>query len=594
MSETVGAYILKRLHEHGVERVYGYPGDGINGILGGFHQHGEEVEFVQTRHEEIAAFAATAHAKLTGEVGVCMATSGPGAIHLLNGLYDAKLDHQPVVAIVGQQKTMSLGSNYQQEVDLGVLFKDVASEFVQVCMSPMQARHLIDRAVQVAKASRSVTAVIIPDDVQEAEFEEPERVHGAVYSSVREPAKPRLVPAASEVRRAAELLNAGEKVAILVGQGARGAAKEVEEVADLLGAGVAKALNGRDVLPDDLPYVTGPIGLLGSKPSYEMMSGCDTFLMIGSSFPYAEWLPEEGQARGVQIDIDGRLVGIRYPMEASLVGDARDTLEELIPQLERKDDRGWREEIEAEVERWWDVLGEQAMVAAQPLNPQRLFHELSPRLPDDCILTSDSGSATNWWARHLKLRGGMRTALSGTLATMCPAVPYAFAAKMAYPERPVIAAIGDGAMQMLGINGLIDLANRWESWSNKQLVVLVLHNDDLNQVTWEQRVLAGDPKLEVSQSIPDFPYADYARSLGFHGIKVEDPDRVGEAWDEALNAGRPVLYEAVTDPEVPPLPPHIKLEQATALAKSLLKGDPHGGRIVSQSLKGKLKEMTTR
>ncbi|HET8565637.1 MAG TPA: thiamine pyrophosphate-requiring protein [Solirubrobacterales bacterium] len=594
MSETVGAYILKRLHEHGVDRVYGYPGDGINGILGGFHEHGEEVEFVQTRHEEIAAFAATAHAKLTGEVGVCMATSGPGAIHLLNGLYDAKLDHQPVVAIVGQQKTMSLGSNYQQEVDLGVLFKDVASEFVQICMSPMQARHLIDRAVQVAKASRSVTAVIFPDDVQEAEHEEPERVHGAVYSSLTEPATPRLVPPDSEVRRAAEILNSGEKVAILVGQGARGAAKEVEEVAELLGAGVAKALNGRDVLPDDLPFVTGPIGLLGSKPSYEMMAGCDTFLMIGSSFPYAEWLPEEGQARGVQIDIDGRLVGIRYPMEVSLVGDARDTLQELIPQLERKEDRGWREEIEGEIERWWRILDEQAMVEAQPLNPLRVFHELSPRLPDRCILTADSGSATNWWARHLKLRRGMRTALSGTLATMCPGVPYAFAAKMAYPDRPVIAALGDGAMQMLGINALIDVASRWESWSNKQLVVLVLHNDDLNQVTWEQRVLAGDAKLEASQRIPDFPYADYARSLGLHGIKVEDPERVGEAWDEALNAGRPVLYEAVTDPEVPPLPPHIKLEQATALAKSLLNGDPHGGRVVSQSLKGKLKELTTR
>jgi len=594
MSETVGAYILKRLHEHGIDRVYGYPGDGINGILGGFHQHGEEVEFVQTRHEEIAAFAATAHAKLTGEVGVCMATSGPGAIHLLNGLYDAKLDHQPVVAIVGQQKTMSLGSNYQQEVDLGVLFKDVASEFVQVCMSPMQARHLIDRAVQIAKASRSVTAVIFPDDVQEASFEEPERVHGSVYSSVREPAEPRLVPPASEIRRAAEVLNSGEKVAILVGQGARGAAEEVEEVAELLGAGVAKALNGRDVLPDDLPYVTGPIGLLGSKPSYEMVAGCDTFLMIGSSFPYAEWLPEQGQARGVQIDIDGRLVGIRYPMEASLVGDARDTLQELIPQLERKEDRAWREEIEAETERWWEILGEQAMVEARPLNPLRVFHELSPRLPDDCILTADSGSATNWWARHLKLRRGMRTALSGTLATMCPGVPYAFAAKMAYPDRPVIAALGDGAMQMLGINALIDIAARWEEWSNKELVILVLHNDDLNQVTWEQRVLAGDPKLEASQRLPDFPYADYARSLGLHGIKVEEPERVGDAWDEALNAGRPVLYEAVTDPEVPPLPPHIKFEQATALAKSLLKGDPHRGRVVSQSLKGKLKELTTR
>jgi pyruvate dehydrogenase (quinone) len=594
MSETVGAFILKRLHEHGIDRIYGYPGDGINGILGGFHQHGEEVEFVQTRHEEIASFAATAHAKLTGEIGVCMATSGPGAIHLLNGLYDAKLDHQPVVAIVGQQKRMSLGSNYQQEVDLNTLFKDVASEFVQTCMAPSQARHLIDRAVQVAKASRSVTAVIVPEDVQEAEHEEPERAHGAVFSSVHTPADPRLIPPEDEIRRAAEILNSGERVAILIGQGARAAAKEVEEVADLLGAGVAKALNGRDVLPDDLPFVTGPIGLLGSKPSYEMVDNCDTFLMIGSSFPYAEWLPEQGQARGVQIDIDARLVGIRYPMEANLVGDARDTLRELIPHLERKEDRSWREEIEAEVERWWEILGERAMISAEPLNPQRVFHELSPRLPDNCILTSDSGSATNWWARHLKLRRGMRTALSGTLATMCPGVPYAFAAKMAYPDRPVIACLGDGAMQMLGINALIDIASRWEEWSNKQLVVLVLHNDDLNQVTWEQRVLAGDPKLEASQRIPDFPYADYARSLGLHGIKVDDPDQVGDAWDEALNAGRPVLYEAVTDPEVPPLPPHIKLEQATSIAKALAKGDPHGGRIAVQSLKGKLKELTTR
>jgi len=594
MSETVGAYILKRLHEHGVSRIYGYPGDGINGILGGFHEHGEDVEFVQTRHEEIAAFAACAHAKLTGEVGVCMATSGPGAIHLLNGLYDAKLDHQPVVAIVGQQKTMSLGSNYQQEVDLNTLFKDVASEFVQTCMSPPQARHLIDRAMQVAKASRSVTAVIVPEDVQESEYEEPSRVHGAVFSSSETPADPRLLPPESEVQRAAEVLNSGEKVGILIGQGARGAASEVVEVADLLGAGVAKALNGRDVLPDDLPFVTGPIGLLGSKPSYEMIDGCDTFLMVGSSFPYAEWLPEPGQARGVQIDIDARLVGIRYPMEVNLVGDARDTLQALIPHLERKEDRSWREEIEGEIERWWEILGERAMVEAQPLSPLRVFHELSPRLPDECILTADSGSATNWWARHLKLRKGMRAALSGTLATMCPGVPYAFAAKMAYPDRPVIACLGDGAMQMLGINALIDVAARWEQWDNKQLVVLVLHNDDLNQVTWEQRVMAGDAKLEASQTIPDFPYADYARSLGLHGIRVDDPEQVGDAWEEALNAGRPALFEAITDPEVPPLPPHIKLEQATSLAKALMQGDPHGSRIVSQSLKGKLKELTTR
>src|SRR3954470_17058208 len=335
MSETVGAYILKRLHEHGIDRVYGYPGDGINGILGGFHQHGEEVEFVQTRHEEIAAFAATAHAKLTGEVGVCMATSGPGAIHLLNGLYDAKLDHQPVVAIVGEQKTMSLGANYQQEVDLNTLFKDVASEFVQVCSSPSQARHLIDRAVRIAKAARSVTCVIIPEDIQEQEYQAPPRSHGSVYSGVGFK-QPRVIPEEQDIREAAEILNSSEKVAILIGQGAAHAADEVKQVADLLGCGVAKALNGRAALPDDLPFVTGSIGLLGTKPSHEMVMGCDCLFMIGSSFPYAEWLPEDGSVKGVQIDIDARNVSIRYPMTVNLVGDSKDTLEALIPHLQRK------------------------------------------------------------------------------------------------------------------------------------------------------------------------------------------------------------------------------------------------------------------
>jgi pyruvate dehydrogenase (quinone) len=594
MSETVGAFILRRLHEHGVRHVFGYPGDGINGILGGFHTYGDRVEFIQTRHEEIAAFCATAHAKFTDEVGVCMATSGPGAIHLLNGLYDAKLDHQPVVAIVGQQKTFSLGSNYQQEVDLNTLFKDVASEFVQVCMSPPQIAHLIDRAVQVAKASRSVTAVIVPEDVQEASYEEPPREHGVVYSSPDGRLRAQVIPPDSEIRRAAEVLNSSERVAILIGQGAAHAADEVTEVADLLGCGVAKALNGKDALPDDLPFVTGGIGLLGTKPSDEMVMNCDCLFMIGSSFPYAEWLPEPGQAKGVQIDIDARLVGIRYPMDVSLVGDSKDTLRQLIPHLRRKEDRSWREHIEQEIERWWEILAKRAMDDADPLNPLRVFHELSPRLPDDVIVTADSGSATNWWARHLKLRKGMKAGLSGTLATMCPGVPYAFAAKFAYPDRPVIACLGDGAMQMLGINALIDVADKYPRWSNKQLVVLVLNNRDLNQVTWEQRVLAGDPKLEASQVIPDFPFARYAELLGLRGIRVDSPDRVADAWDEALGADRPVLYEAITDPEVPPLPPHIMMDQAKGMAQALLKGDPAASRIVRQSIKGKLKELVTR
>jgi pyruvate dehydrogenase (quinone) len=594
MAQTTGEFILERLADDwGVRRIYGYPGDGINGLLGAFHQVGDRLEFTQVRHEEIAAFAATAHAKFTGEVGVCLATSGPGAIHLLNGLYDAKLDHQPVLAIVGQQARMSLGSDYQQEVDLVSLFKDVASGFVQVCMVPEQAAHLIDRGLRIAKATRSPTCIIVPNDVQELPYSEPPRAHGAVPSSSRAIRKPRVVPDEAALREAADLLNAGSKVAMLVGQGAKGALSEIEEVADLLGAGAARALNGRAVLPDDRSWVTGSIGLLGTKPSYDLMEGCDTLLMIGSSFPYSEWLPEPGQAPGVQIDLDARLIGMRYPMEVNLVGDATDSLRALIPMLERKQDRSWREQVEAGVARWWKILDEQANQPADPINPQLVFHELSSRLPDGAILTADSGSATDWWARHIRVREGMQAALSGTLATMCPAVSYALAAKFAYPDRPVIASIGDGAMQMLGNNALIDIAHYAKRWSDQRLVICVLNNGDLNQITWEQRVMSGDAKLDASQNLPQFDYAGYARLLGLHGVRVDRPEDVGSAWDDALSAGRPALVEFVTDPEVPPLPPHIRFEQVKALTHAIREGDA-AARFMKQSIRGKLSELLTR
>jgi pyruvate dehydrogenase (quinone) len=591
---STAQFILNRLTEWGIKRVYGYPGDGINSLLGAFHEVGDKLDFVQCRHEEIASFAACAHAKFTGEVGVCMATSGPGAIHLLNGLYDAKLDHQPVVAIIGQQPRMAIGANYQQEVDLAVLYKDVAGEYVTTITVPEQARHVVDRAIRIAADSRTPTAIIVPNDVGDLDYSEPPRAHGAVFSSVGY-SKPLIRPRDEDLHKAAAVLNEGEKVAILIGAGAIGAEDEVIQVAETLGAGVAKALNGRAALPDDLPFVTGSIGLLGTRPSYELMMGCDTLLMIGTSFPYAEWLPEEGQARAVQIDIDGRRLGMRYaPTECNLVGDARDTLQALIPLLHRKEDRSWRDQLEGEIDRWWKLMDKRSELSAQPLNPQLLFAELSPRLPDNCILTSDSGSGTNWWARHLRMRKGMKAALSGTLATMCPAVPYALAAKFAYPDRPVIATIGDGAFQMLGINAMIDLARYSERWSNKQCIVLVLHNDDLNQVTWEQRVMSGDPKLEVSQVLPDFPYARYAELLGLKGIRVDRPEQVAPAWDEALaHTAGPVILEAITDPEVPPLPPHIQFEQAKMLAKAL-PGDPARGRIIKESMKGKLEEFITR
>jgi pyruvate dehydrogenase (quinone) len=592
MSEKVGDFLLERLRTWGVRRIFGYPGDGINGILGAFGRlgDGEGPEFTQVRHEEMAAFMACAHAKFTGELGVCLATSGPGAVHLLNGLYDAKLDHQPVLAIVGQQARAGMGGNFQQEIDLTSLFKDVAHEFVEVAMVPAQIRHLVDRACRIALAERTVTAIIIPNDLQEAEaVPKPPHAHGTVHSGPGYQA-PRTVPSEAELDRAAEVLNAGERVAMLVGQGALHAAPEVEQAAEVLGAGVAKALLGKAVLPDDLPYVTGSIGLLGTKPSWTLMQDCDTLFMVGSSFPYGEFLPEEGQARGVQIDVDGKMIGIRYPMEVNLIGDSAETLRALLPRLERKGDRSWREKLEGEIKEWWNLIDHRAQMSADPINPQLVFHELSKRLPDGAIISSDSGSAANWYARDVKLRRGMMASLSGTLATMGPGVPYAIAAKFAHPDRPVFALVGDGAMQMNGINELITIAKYRHEWADQRLVILVLNNRDLNQVTWEQRAMEGNPKFEGSQDLPDFPYASYAELLGLKGIRVDTPERVGLAWDEALAADRPVVYEAVTDPEVPPLPPHITIDQAKALSSALLAGDPDAGRIIKQSFKQKVEE----
>ena len=582
---TTADFLLERLIEWGIKRIYGYPGDGINGLLGAFGRIGDKLDFIQVRHEEMAAFMACAHSKFTGEVGVCMATSGPGAIHLLNGLYDAKLDHQSVVAIVGQQSSAALGGHYQQEVDLVSLFKDVAGEFVHFASNPAQIRHLVDRAVRIAKAERTVTCIVIPNDIQEADaVPKPPRAHGTIHSGIGFP-QSTVIPVQSELQRTADILNQGKKVAILAGAGALDATDEVIEIANVLQACVAKALLGKAALPDDLPFVTGSIGLLGTKPSWTLMSECDTLLMIGSSFPYSEFLPKEGQARGVQIDIDARMIAIRYPMEVDLVGESAATLRALIPLLKQKNDRSWREKIEKEIQEWWSVMEARAMNEAHPLNPQRVLWELSPKLPHNAILSSDSGSVANWYARDIKIKRGMMASLSGTLATMGPGVPYAIAAKFAYPDRPVIALVGDGAMQMNGINELITIAKYWQRWSNPCLIVLVLNNRDLNQVTWEQRVLAGDPKLEVSQNIPDFHFAKYAELLGLKGIFIDHPDQIGPAWDEALSADRPTVIEAYTDPNVPPLPPHITLKQAKAFSASLIKGDVDAKGEITQTFK---------
>jgi pyruvate dehydrogenase (quinone) len=584
MAETVADFMLKRLSAWGIRRIYGYPGDGINGIMGAL-ERSKEIEFIQARHEELAAFMACAHAKFSGEIGVCLATSGPGAIHLLNGLYDAKADHQPVLAIVGQQKRDSMGGDYQQEVDLVSLFKDVANEYVHMAMTPTQVRHLVDRAVRIALEHRTPTCIIFPNDVQELDaVPVPPREHGTVHTGIGV-SRHSKVPDAAALQRAAEILNGGKKVAMLAGAGALHATDELIEVAELLGAGIAKALLGKAAVPDDLPFVTGSIGLLGTKPSWDLMTECDTFLMVGSAFPYSEFLPDEGQARGVQIDIDGRMLSLRYPMELNLEGDSKATLRALIPLLQRKADRAWRERIEGNVERWWRVLEKRAMNEAKPINPQRVFWELSKRLPDNCILSSDSGSAANWYARDVKIRRGMKASLSGGLATMGPGVPYAIAAKFTHPDRVAIAMVGDGAMQMNGINGLITIAKYWKRWSDPRLVVMVLHNDDLNQVTWEQRAMEGYPKFEASQDVPDFDYAGYAELIGLRGIRVDRPDAIGGAWESAFSADRPTVLDVITDPDVPPMPPHVSAKQVKAYMSALLKGDVDALGIVKASMK---------
>ncbi|HET6251745.1 MAG TPA: thiamine pyrophosphate-requiring protein [Tepidisphaeraceae bacterium] len=593
MSVSVGQYVMQRMQEWGVERIYAYPGDGINGLIAGLRKNEDKPRFIQARHEELAAFMASAHAKFTGTVGVCMATSGPGAIHLLNGLYDAKMDHQPVVAIVGQSATTAIGSQYQQEVDLQSLFKDVANEYCVTVMSPAAVRHCIDRAFRIAIDQKCVTCVIFPKDIQEEKaVPEPPQKHDHALSGVGCPV-PYMIPHSADLSAAADILNTGSKVAMLVGQGAMGAQDEVLQIAELLGAGVTKSWLGKAVVPEDVPYCTGHIGLLGSKPSWDLMQDCDTLLVVGSSFPYGEFYPKSGQARGIQIDIDGRLLSVRYPMEVNLKGDSKQTLAALLPLIKRKADRKWQEKIIAGVKDWWKVIDARAHEdgANGLLNPERVFWELSSRLPDRCILAADSGTTANWYARDLKIRRGMLASGSGNLASMGAAVPYAVGAKFCFPDRVCIAVTGDGAMQMNGLNACITVAKYWKEWSDPRWITLVLNNHDLNQVTWEQRIMMGDIRFVPSQELPDFPYAAFADSIGLRGIRVEKPEQLADAWDRALSSDRPVVLEALSDPDTPTIPPHITLQQAKNFTETILRGDPNEAGIIKQAVKGMVESL---
>jgi pyruvate dehydrogenase (quinone) len=486
-----------------------------------------------------------------------------------------------------------MGGSYQQETDLTSLFKDVASDYQAMVTVPEQLPNALDRAIRVALGRQAPTVVIIPGDVQELEYVAPAHAFKMVPSSMGID-WPVTQPDEVAVRRAADVLNAGRRVAILVGAGARGARSELKQVADVLGAGVAKALLGKDVLSDELPYVTGSIGLLGTRPSYELMQDCDTLLTVGSSFPYSQFLPEYDQARAVQIDIDPGLIGMRYPYEVNLVGDAASTLRALLPLLEAKPDRSWREEIESNVVRWDEAMRAEAMVPAEPINPMRLFTELNDRMPENVIITADSGSAANWYARHLRFNDTTRGSLSGTLATMGPGVPYAIGAKFGHPDRPVISFVGDGAMQMNGLAELLTIKHYWEQWKDPRLVVAVLHNNDLNQVTWELRAMGGAPKFVESQTLPEMSYAAFAESIGLNAFTVEEPETLGSAWDRALSADRPTVLDVRVDPDIPPIPPHATFDQALATAESLVKGDENRWGILRKGIKTKLQEVLPR
>jgi pyruvate dehydrogenase (quinone) len=563
-------FFIERLKAWGVRRIFGYSGDGINGVIGSIQRDGT-IDFIQPRHEEMAAFMAVADAKFSGDLAVCLATGGPGATHLITGLYDAKLDHMPVLAICGQAEATVRGASYQQELNLDRVFADVA-EYVQEVTHPAQLPHVIDRAIRLALARRGPAVVIIPKDVQEEAFEAPKRAHGFTRSGPGY-SRPALVPTEADLRKAADVLNAGEKVAILIGAGAVHAADEVVEVAEKLGAGVAKALLGKSVLPDDLPFVTGCIGLLGTKPSSDLMNGCDTLLIVGSGFPWSEFLPKTGAARAVQIDVDAAMLSLRYPCEVNLHGTAAETLRLLLPMLERKSDRSWSEKIADWLKDWSETLEARAVTAAHPVNPQRVVWEMSPRLPDNVIVTSDSGSCANWYARDYRVKRGQMCSLSGGLASMGAAVPYAIGAKFAHPDRPVVALVGDGAMQMNNLAELITIAKYCDRWSDKRLIVCVFNNEDLNEVTWEQRVMNGNPRFDASQDIPDVRYSQFAELIGLKGIYVDDPKDLAAAWHEALSAERPVVLEVKTDPEIAPLPPHISLKEAKNFMFSMAKDE---------------------
>jgi pyruvate dehydrogenase (quinone) len=583
---NVAQHIVRRLRAWGVHRVYGYPGDGIGGVLVALGEQEDDFQFIQVRHEESAGFAATADVKYGGSpIGCCVVTSGPGALHALNGIYDALMDRVPVVAVLGQTAITALGGNYYQQVDLHSVYKDVAGAYLQTITDAAQVEHMVDRACRTALAARAPTVLIVPSDVQErpAMAQSPD-AHGHFHTSTV-PSSPIAAPNRDALQASADVLNEGERVALLVGAGALGHSDLVEQVADRLGAGAAKALLGKTVLDDELPWVTGSIGLLGTTASWQLMRHCDSLLIIGSNMPYSEYYPAPGQARAVQIDRDGAVCGLRYPTEINLVGDAGATLSGLLPLLTQKQSTRWRTKIAGWKQHWEHYSTARAEATADPVNPEGVVRGISQRLSHDALVAVDCGTATSWYARDLSMRPSQMGSLAGLLLSMGAGMPYAIAAKNAHPDRPVLAMIGDGAMQMNGVNELITVKRYWQNWSDPRFVVLVLNNRDLSYVSWETRGTLGAVPDPASSSLPDVPYADWARLLGLDGARIDTPEQITEVLDRAFAAQRPFVIDALVDANIPLIPPHLIGDQLLKTAKAEFSGDPAFFAILTEGLR---------
>ncbi|WP_417215520.1 thiamine pyrophosphate-requiring protein [Arthrobacter sp.] len=592
MATTVSDFVIARIREWGINRIFGFPGDGIgafDGALGKAERAGQGLEYIRPTHEEICSLMATAYAKFTGEVAVCAATSAPGAFHLLNGLYDAKMDNQPVVAIVGQQGLNSLGTFSQQEANLERAVADVAV-YAQTVVSPEQAQAVVDTAFRMARVRLGPAVVILPHDVQGMEMPELTPETWVSRSSAVVPST-RIAPPREAVLQAAEIINAGSRVTFLVGHGSRGAAEEVLQAAELCGAGIITALRAKQVISSDVPFHTQQLGLLGSRPSMDQISGCDTLVLLGTNYPYAQFLPQSGQARALQVDLKPEHMGLRYPTELNLWGDVKETLAALIPHLQDKTDTSWQQGVIESMKEWEAEMEAEAMVSYDDgVNPRRVYHELNRRLPPRAIVTADAGTTADWYGHHIRLREGMMGDLSGSLATMLAAMPYATAAKFAHPDRTVVCTIGDGAFQMLGMNELITIKKYLQQWENPQLIVLILHNNDLTQVSWEMRTEDANPVWKTSQEVESVDYAGYAELLGFTGIRLTSDDDVAAAWDTAFAHRGVTVIDAYTSKNVPPLPPKVAFEFAKNTGMALLKGDPAAADVIRDTAKAVVTE----